>query len=181
MLELFILFIIVVVAGIAVWWITTSNDFKRKKIKIDEGLSGIEVALEKRYDMLTKLRDVAKSYMQHEKEVFTKVIELRKGMSLDEMNRAEAEMDELRDRLFAVAENYPQLRSSDVVIELERGIRDAEDHLQAARRLFNANVAAYNQAIVVFPSSLVADSQHRTKVGFHAADEKKHQDIDMNF
>ena len=62
--------------------------------------------------MLTKMLDTAKSYMAHESELFTKVIELRRGMSIAEMNNAQQQMDTLRGRLFAVAENYPELRSS---------------------------------------------------------------------
>jgi LemA protein len=172
--------VIIVVIGV-VWWISTSNDFKRKETKIYESLSNIEVALEKRYDMLTKLRDAAKAYLAHEVEVFSKVIELRRGMSAAELSAADAEMTNFRNKLFAIAENYPALRSSDIFIELEGGIRDAEDHLQAARRLFNSNVSAYNQAIIVFPSSIIANSEGRTQKPFYEVDDYKKQDVEMSF
>ena len=129
-----ILLLVILIA--VIWAITTVNDFKRKEIKIDEALSGIEVALTKRYDMLTKLLDTSKGYMEHETELYTKVISLRKGMSLAEMGQADREIGQLAGQFFAVAENYPNLRSSDVFLELQRGIRDAEEHLQAARRLY---------------------------------------------
>jgi LemA protein len=173
---------ILIVAAIGVvWWISTSNGFKRKETKIYESLSNIEVALEKRYDMLTKLRDAAKAYLTHEVEVFSKVIELRRGMSAAELSVADSEMTDFRNKLFAIAENYPDLRSSDVFVQLESGIRDAEDHLQAARRLFNANVSAYNQAIIVFPSSVIANSEGRTQKLFYEADDYKKQDVGMRF
>jgi LemA protein len=131
--------------------------------------------------MLTKLRDVAKTYLTHEVEVFNRVIELRKGMSAAELSAADTAMTAYRDGLFAVAENYPNLRSSDVFTQLQGGIRDAEDHLQAARRLFNSNVSAYNQAIVVFPSSIVANAEHRSQEAFYEVDNHKRQDVDMRF
>ena len=83
---------------------STVNDFKKKEIRVQEGLSGVEVALTKRYDMLTKMLDTAKGYMEHENELFTKVIELRRGMSVGEMSSAEKQMSELEGKLFAVAE-----------------------------------------------------------------------------
>ena len=75
----------------------------------------------------------------------------------------------------AVAENYPELRSSDVFAELQRGIRDAEEHLQAARRLYNSNVTAYNTAIAMFPAKLLAGSRRPKE--FFAADASKLEDV----
>ena len=170
---------LIILALIAFWCIRTVNDFKKKEIRVQEGLSGVEVALTKRFDMLTKMLDTAKGYMAHESELFTKVIELRRGMSVAEMNDAQQQMDALSGRLFAVAENYPALRSSDVFVELQRGIRDAEEHLQAARRLYNNNVSAYNTAIAMFPAKLLAGS--RQPAEFFVADAGKREDVKMSF
>ena len=173
-----IVFLIVVLA-IVYWCVKTVNDFKKKEIRVQEGLSGIEVALTKRYDMLVKMLDTAKGYMAHESELFTKVIELRRGMSVAEMNDAQQQMDALRGKIFAVAENYPELRSSDVFVELQRGIRDAEEHLQASRRLYNSSVADYNTAIAMFPAKLLAGSRQPKE--FFAADASKRDDVKMTF
>ena len=139
----------------------------------------MEVALTKRYDMLTKMLDTAKGYMAHESELFTKVIALRRGMSVAEMNEAQQQMDSLSGKLFAVAENSPELRSSDVFVELQRGIRDAEEHLQAARRLYNSNVTAYNTAIAMFPAKLLAVG--RQPAEFFVADAGKREDVKISF
>ena len=171
--------ILVVVLIIVIWCISTVNGFKKKDIRVQEGLSGVEVALTKRYDMLTKMLDTAKGYMAHENDLFTKVIELRRGMSVEEMNTAVQQMDSLSGKFFAVAEGYPELRSSDVVVELQRGIRDAEEHLQAARRLYNVRVTAYNTAIVMFPAKLLAGSRQPKE--FFAADAEKREDVKMTF
>ena len=170
---------VLIAAVAAIWAISTVNGFKRLEIKVDEALSGIEVALEKRYDMLTKLIDTAKGYMKHETETFTDVIELRNGMSVKDLSARDREMSELSGRLFAVAENYPELRSSEVFKELSEGIRDAEEHLQAARRVYNSNVREYNTDIAMFPAKLLADG--RAPKDFYEAEEIKRQDVSIDF
>lgn len=174
-----IIVILVIILVIVYWCIKTVNDFKKKEIRVQEGLSGVEVALTKRYNMLTKMLDTAKGYMMHENELFSKVIELRQGMSITEMNDVQQQMDNISGRLFALAENYPELRSSDVFVELQRGIRDAEEHLQAARRLYNSNVTAYNMAIAMFPAKLLAGSRQPKE--FFVADASKRVDVKITF
>lgn len=171
----------VLVLIILLWWISTANGFIAAGNKIKEAESDIEVALTKRYDMLTKLLDVAKNFMTHEIETVTKVIELRRGMSVDELSKANAEMDSLSGKLVAVAENYPELRSSENFKQLQEGIRDAEEHLQAARRLYNANVNSYNTAIAMFPGRIIANAKGLVPAQLFRAEESKKQDVDMTF
>lgn len=171
--------ILIILLLIAIWCIGTVNGFKKKEIRVQEGLSGVEVALTKRYDMIIKMLDTAKGYMTHENELFAKIIELRRGMSVAEMNVVQQQIDTLSGKFFAVAEGYPELRSSDVFMELQRGIRDAEEHLQAARRLYNANVTAYNTAIAMFPAKLLAGSRQPKE--FFAAEGAKCEDVKMMF
>ena len=146
------------------WLIKTVNGFQKKEIRVQESLSGIEVALTKRYDLLT---------------LFTRTIELRRGMSVGELAEADQKMDMLSGRFFAVAEGYPELRSSEVFVELQKGIRDAEEHLQAARRLYNASVADYNTAISVFPAKLLAGARRPRE--FFAAETEKQEDVKITF
>lgn len=175
-----IFLILLLIALIAVLWaVKASNNIKRMEIKVDEAFSGIEVALTKRYDMLTKMLDVCKGFMKHESELFSKVISLRRGMSLGEMGEADREMGELTGRLFAVAENYPELRSAQVFAELQQGVHDAEEHLQAARRLYNASVSSYNAAIAVFSDSLLA--RGRSPREFFEAEDAKREDVKVQF
>ena len=175
---LLIAFIVIVVIFV-IWMIATINGFKRKEIKIDECLSGIEVALTKRYDMLTKMIDTAKGYMSHEEEVFTKVIALRRGMSADELQNADKQISEMSAKFFAVAEGYPELKSAELFSDLQAGIRDAEEHLQAARRLYNASVTDYNTSIAMFPASILAGG--RAAKSFFAAEESKREDVKISF
>ena len=157
------------------WLIKTVNGFQKKEIRVQESLSGIEVALTKRYDLLTKMLSTAKGYMEHERELFTRTIELRRGMSVGELAEADQKMDMLSGRFFAVAEGYPELRSSEVFVELQKGIRDAEEHLQAARRLYNAS----DTAISVFPAKLLAGARRPRE--FFAAETEKQEDVKITF
>ena len=181
MQELIIPIIIATVILFAVlfWAIGTSNKFKVLLVKIKEADSGIDVALTKRYDTLTKMVDVVKAYAKHESDIFEKVIKLRSGMSLDEKNEANHLMDDAAKRISVIAENYPELRSSENYKQLQSAILDAEDHLQAARRVYNMNVSVFNQSIAVFPASIIANSAHYKPQGFFETDEIKRTDVKM--
>ena len=176
--------IIIIIAIIAViivlWYISTSNKLNRAVVKIDESLSGIDVALTKRYDVLTKMMDVVKAYAKHEKETLFEVINLRKDMSIQEKNEANKAMDENMKKINIVAENYPELKSSENYKTLQQSIADVEEHLQAARRLYNSNVSLFNQLLVTFPTSSIAKNKGMTKKDFFEADETKKEDVKID-
>ena len=172
--------VIIAVVLLALWYILTSNGFNKAKVKIDESLSDIDVALQKRYDVLTKMIDVCKSYAKHEKDTIFETIKLRKGMSVGEIAEASKAMDDSFSKINVLAEAYPELKSSENYKELQKGIADVEEHLQAARRAYNANVSSFNQKLVVFPSSLVAKAMKLEKAPFFEAGEGKTEDVKMD-
>lgn len=159
------------------WYIITLNKLNRAIVKIDEANSGIDVALTKRYDVLTKMIEVVKSYAKHEKETLFEVIKLRDNMTLEEKNKVNQLMNKTIEKINVVAENYPELRSSENYKTLQESILDVEEHLQAARRLFNSNVSIYNQLIVTFPNSIVASTRGLVKRDFFEADDEKKEDV----
>lgn len=175
---------IIAVAGISTaiiiaitWAITVSNRFKTLLVKIAEANSGIDVALTKRYDTLTKLLDVVRAYAKHEMETMGKLVEIRSGMGMAEKAALNGQYDALTQRLQVIAEAYPQLNSSENYKQLQAAIVDAEDHLQAARRVYNMNVSSFNQAIVEFPDSIIANRAKHTPQEFFAAEEIKRADV----
>ena len=125
--------------------------------------------------------DTVKGYQKHEKAVLTEIVKLRSGMTMAEKNNANRAMDALSKEINILAESYPELRSNTNFTELQKAIVDVEEHLQAARRLYNANVNAYNRRIVVFPNSIVANNMHAVKKDFFEAEETKRQDVKMEF
>lgn len=177
--------IILIIASIIIliilgWYISVSNKLNRAVVKIDESLSGIDVALTKRYDVLTKMIDVVKAYTKHEKETLFEVIKLRKDMSIQERNDVNHLMDENFRKINVVAENYPELKSSENYKTLQQSIADVEEHLQASRRLYNSNVSIFNQLLVSFPTSSIAKNKGLTKKDFFEADEIKKEDVKIN-
>ena len=179
--TILLLLIVVAVLVCLIAYITILNNLNRSIVKIDEADSGIDVALLKRHDVLTKMLDVVKAYTKHEKETLFEIVNLRKGMTTQEKSEASAAMDQQIKSLNIVAENYPQLLSSENYKTLQMAIADTEEHLQAARRLYNAAVSSYNQRIVSFPSSVVASSKGMKKRDFFQTSEENKQDVAMNF
>jgi LemA protein len=173
--------VLIVVALIIVgWFIGTSNKLNKAVVKIEEADSDIDVALTKRYDTLTKMVDVVKGYAKHEKETIFEVINLRKGMSVKEKQEASQKMDAMQGQINVLAEAYPELKSSENYNTLQKSIVEVEEHLQASRRMFNANVSVLNQMIVTFPTSIVAGMKGLGKKEFFEADDVKKEDVKMD-
>ncbi len=172
--------ILIIIAIVILWYISAMNDLRRTSVKVEEALSDIDVALIKRHDVLTKMLDITKSYAKYEKEVMFETIRLRSGISNAERNSAINTLDQASQFIHAVAENYPQLKSSENFRQLQLSVMDTEEHLQAARRLYNGNVSRLNQKIVSFPTSFVANNLHMKQQEFFEAEEAKKQDVTMD-
>lgn len=166
---------------IIIWYISVSNAFNRDIIKIDEADSGIDVALTKRYDVLTKMIAICKGYAKHEKETITDTIKYRKGMSMEERAEANNKMTETFGKINVLAEAYPDLKASENFKTLQQSVTDVEEHLQAARRLYNSNISSYNQRVVTFPSSMVASTKGLAKREFFEAEDAKKEDVKIEF
>lgn len=172
---------IVLILLIFIWYISTMNSLKRAEVKINEALSSIDIALTKRYDVLTKMLDICKNYVKYEKDTILETIKLRSGMSIEDRKVANSDLDKANAFINAVAENYPELKSSENFRQLQVSVMEVEEHLQAARRLYNSNVSYLNQRIVSFPSSIVAGSLSLASRSFFEAEDSKKQDVDMSF
>lgn len=177
----FIFIPIILIIIVLIWYISTMNNLRRAEVKIHEALSDIDVALLKRYDVLTKLYDICKGYMKYEKETILETINLRSGMSMKDRSSAINDLNDASNFINVVAENYPELRSSENFKQLQVSVMDVEEHLQAARRLYNSNVSYLNQRIVSFPSSIVARNLGMTSKEFFETEEDKKQDVRMDF
>lgn len=180
---------IYVIAGLIlvfiIWYISVMNKLRRLEVKIEEAESGIDVALTKRFDVLTKMLDTTKGYAKHEVETLEKVIKWRRGIPADATLEDKQEFAESLNQalrgLNVVVEQYPDLKADRNFTNLQNAIMDTEEHLQAARRLFNANVRMLNQMIVSFPQSWVAKKIGMEKKTFFEAEESKREDVKMDF
>lgn len=180
-----IIIIVALILIIALWYIGTMNKLRQLELKVQEAESGIDVALTKRFDMLTKMLDTTKGYAKHEAETLEKVVKWRSGIPENATLKEKAEFQEQMDRVAqginVVVEKYPDLKANTVFLELQASIRNAEEHLQAARRLYNANVTTINHIIVTFPQSIVANAINMAKKPYFEAEDRKREDVEMNF
>jgi len=158
---MFIFYIILVVIGIIILWLVlTYNRLITLVNRAKEAWSDIDVQLKRRHDLIPNLVETVKGYASHERELFEKVTEARAramgAQGLKEKAEAENALSSTLKTLFAVSENYPQLKASENFLELQQELRDTEDKIQAARRFYNTNVRDLNIKIEVFPAKLVA-------------------------
>ena len=177
---MFIVIAVAIIFIILLYIVVKYNKLNKASIKVEEAFSGIDVALTKRYDVLTKMVEVVKGYTKYENETLTKVISIRSGMSLDEKVEANKNMDESFNKINLAVENYPNLKADKNFQLLEKAVIDVEEHLQAARRLYNSNVSLYNQLIVVFPTNILAKFFKMSKKEFFEADKiDKHYNVEI--
>lgn len=184
-LEIALIIVGAVLFIIIIWCVATRNHLHRLIIKVEESVSGIDVALTKRYDVLIKSLDTAKGYAKHESETLEKIVNLR-GNSLRDlsvMEKAEISkgLDQMQSGLRVLVENYPQLKADKVFGNLQAVIADVEEHLQAARRLYNSNVSILNQAVVSWPRSIIARRIGIKQKDFFEAESAKKSDVKMDF
>ncbi len=132
----------------------------KKKNNLKEAAAGIDVQLKKRYDLIPNLLKSAAKFMEHERDVFMKVTELReKAMSAENFAdkfKADNMLSEAMKQFKLTAENYPELKSDATMIAAMQGMSDVEEHIAASRRFYNSAVKDYKNALEIFPSSLIA-------------------------
>ncbi len=149
-----------VIVVIALWAAGVYNGLVKLRNRAQEAWSDIDVQLKRRYNLIPNLVETVKGYATHEREVFQKVTEARaRAMGAkDPKEKGEAEnfLSQTLKTLFAVSENYPELKASQNFLELQRELRDTEDKVQAARRFYNGNVRDLSIKIESFPANLIA-------------------------
>jgi LemA protein len=168
---------------IAIYLFTAYNGLISMKNRIQESFAAIDVYLTQRFDTLTKTAEVVVGYAKHEKETFTKVTELRKGITSatsDEQKIATYnQMEKMLGGINVQVENYPELKANENYLQLQRTINDLEEKLSASRRTYNANVARFNTMIEVIPTNIFARRMGFTQKGMLETEERKRADVDM--
>ena len=167
-----IIVIALIVIVVAVY-ISMYNGLQRAKVNTDESWSQIDVQLKRRNDLIPNLVETTKGYAKHESETLSKVVELRNQMvalpaDVDPQKKMELS-NQLTDSLksiFALAENYPDLKASQNFTQLQEELTNTENKIAYSRQLFNSSAAVYNQKLLTFPSNLVAKMHHFTKVNY---------------
>ncbi|HEY1329997.1 MAG TPA: LemA family protein [Actinomycetota bacterium] len=169
MIVLWIVLGIIVLIGIGV--VVSYNRFVNQRTLVQSSWANIDTELKRRYDLIPNLVETVKGYAAHEREVFEDVARTRSAAqqatgSPAQQAAAEGPFVAALGRLFAVAENYPELKANQNFLALQSELSNTEDRIQAARRFYNSNVQDYNRRIQQFPSSLIASFGHFTPAEF---------------
>ncbi len=158
-MSVLLIFFAVVVALILAA-VTLYNNLIKSKNMVQEGLSGIDVQLKRRADLIPNLIETVQGYKLHEREVLSKLTELRtqsmQTAPLKEKGKVSGLLSSALGSLWAVAENYPNLKANENFIELQKALADIEDQIQLSRRYYNGAVRNLNIAIQSFPGNVIA-------------------------
>ncbi len=182
--------IILIVVGVLVLWIVYSyNRLITLVNRTKEAWADIDVQLKRRYDLIPNLVETVKGYASHEKEVFENVTNARvSAMKAEESGdpkqvaQAENQLAGTLKTLFAVSENYPDLKASNNFIELQKEIRDTEDKIQAARRFYNRNTRDLNTRIEIFPANVIAGMfNFKKQEFFEIEDAEQRKPVEVKF
>ena len=182
MIAVWILLAVVVL--VVLWVIAMYNGLITRKNRVEEAASDIDVQLKRRYELIPNLVNTVKGYAAHESGVFEKVTELRAGLmtgSTADRVATSNQLTETLKSLFAVAENYPELKANQNFLALQADLTDTQDKIMASQRFYNANVRDFNTAIQVFPTNLIANSLGFTKFDFIEAAAAETQNVNVQF
>lgn len=143
-----------------VYLIIIYNSLVKLKNNREQSMSDIDVQLKNRYDLVPNLVSTVKGYATHEKDLFENITKARTAAmgakGIDDKVKAENEFSSTIKSLFAVAENYPELKANENFLQLQRELSDLENKIAAARRFFNSATKEFNTAIQMFPNSIIA-------------------------
>lgn len=144
------------------------NNLIALKNRVENQAAQIDVQIKRRADLIPKLVETTREYASYEKETLQQVIGLRNHVlesgSLDASYQADRELGQAVQRLFAIGEQYPELKANTNFLKLQDEMSDTEDKISKARQFYNDTVAKYNTAIMTFPQSLIAGCMHFHKI-----------------
>lgn len=177
--------IVIIVAILIFWFAMTFNRFVQLQNMIKQAWSDIDVQLKRRHDLIPKLVDTVKGYASHEKNTLEQVVEARSTcMSTPEgkaRQDAETALGTGLRQLFALAENYPDLKANQSFLMLQQQISEVEDNIQMARRFYNGAVKLYNVQLESFPSLIVGKIFHYQPAEFFELEVGEGQSPEISF
>ncbi|MCL1973032.1 MAG: LemA family protein [Endomicrobia bacterium] len=170
--------LVLAVVIVALYLLVTYNAFVTLKNRVKEAWSDIEVQMKRRYDLIPNLVEIVKGYATHEKSTLEAVIQARNMAmasqgTLEDKAKAENMLTGTLKSLFALSENYPNLKANENFLELQKELTDTENKIQASRRFYNSNVLAMNTKLEMFPSNIIGKMFGFLKQEFFKLDESE--------
>lgn len=160
------------------------NSLIRKRNEVDNAFGGMDVQLKKRYDLIPNLVATVQQYASHEKDLLEKVTQLRakvtdRQMTSDEKVELDNQISGAMRGIMVAVENYPDLKASENFLNLQRTLNEVESQISAARRTYNAVITDYNNAIQVFPKSIIASMMGLKRKEVFVIPETERQNVNV--
>ena len=183
LIVLIVLLAVVIIAGLAM--LGMYNGLIRARVRTREAWSGIDVQLKRRASLIPNLVETVKGYAAHEQEVLENVTRARAQLEQAGGAAQAAQADNMLTSalrtLFAVSENYPQLRANENFLALQKELADVEEKIAFSRQFYNRNVMDFNTRIQVFPSVIIANMFNFERFDFFEAEETAREDVQVSF
>lgn len=187
--------ILAIIVGLILFVVAIYNILVKMRVRVDEAWSDIDVQLKRRYDLIPNLVRTVKGYAKHEQETLNNVIEARSkatAINIDASNVTAAQMAEFAgaqsglsgalSKLFALSENYPDLKANQNFLQLQSDLTDTEDKIQASRRFYNGTVREFNTKVQTVPNNIIAGMFNFTKREFYEVDsEEERKNVKVDF
>ncbi len=177
--------LLIVFSLIVMYVINLNNSLVKMKQTVNEATSDIETFLKQRYDLIPNLVETVKGYAKHEKDLFENVTKLRSEAmnagSTDEKLKLDKQLEQSISKIFAIAENYPELKANENFLNLQANLKDMEEQIQKSRRFYNGTVRDFNTKIQLFPSNIFAKMLGFREFPFFEASEEEKQNVQVKF
>ena len=174
-----------IAAVVIIWFVATYNGLVKKRQVVQEAFSGMDVYLKQRYDLIPNLVETVKGYMKHEEGTLEKIVALRGTASAGNNGsrmQAEGELTQTLQHLFALVENYPDLKADTQFLQLQNQMNGLEQNIAQARKYYNGAARQYNIATQTLPSNLIAGMFHFAPVEyFEVSDAAERQAVKVDF
>jgi LemA protein len=173
------MWIVIILFVLILFVIVVYNKLTSLKKTVEQSHSGIDVFLEQRFDLIPNLVETVKGYTKYEQETLENIIKLRNEYTEKKDFNLNNDLSKEFSKLFAVAENYPDLKASEQFLQLQKSLIKIESQLQAARRIYNNDVTRYNTKIHTFPNNIIASIFSFTDFDLFSSDDTSEMKINI--
>ena len=183
-MEWWIILIIVIVV-ILLWVMSTYNGLVALRNRVKDQWAQIDVLLKRRADLIPNLVETVKGYAKHEKSTLEDVVKARNtylsASTPEDQLKADGQLTAAVNKLFALAESYPDLKANESFLSLQKELTTCEEKITYARQFYNDSVLSYNNKIELFPSSIIASMFHFEKEKFFEASAEERKNVQVKF
>lgn len=177
--------IVAVIVVLLLFVISTYNSLVGLRNKVKDQWSQIDVVLKNRYDLIPNLVETVKGYAKHEKDTLNAVIEARSNAvsakTPEEEMKAAGEVTQALGKLFALAENYPDLKANENFLKLQEDLKEIEEKIRYSRQFYNDAVLTYKNKIEMFPSNIIAGIFGFKPEPFFEANDEERKNVQVKF